>query len=76
MDTLVSTFSAFEVNEAGPLVPLWAVFLYLLSTLPGKDENNELMGFGHIGYVRQAFEAGSLHYCSEILQCNLEDDVD
>ncbi|XP_050895549.1 uncharacterized protein LOC127102189 [Lathyrus oleraceus] len=71
MDTLVSTFGAFEVNEAGPLVPLWAVFLYLLSTLPGKDENNELIGFAYIGYVRQAFEAGSLHYYSEILQCNL-----
>lgn len=43
MDALVSTFSVFEMNEAGPLVLAWAVFLYLLLTLPEKDENNELM---------------------------------
>lgn len=71
MDTLVSTFSAFEVKEVCPLVPVWAVFLYQLSTPPGKDEKNELMEFGHIDYICQAFEVGSLHYCSEILQCNL-----
>jgi nuclear pore complex protein Nup188 len=46
MDALVSTFSAFEMNEAGPLVLAWAVFLYLLTTLPGKDGNNELMVCG------------------------------
>ena len=43
MDALVSTFSAFEMNEAGPLVLAWAVFLYLLLTLPDKNETNELM---------------------------------
>ncbi|CAK8576856.1 unnamed protein product [Lathyrus sativus] len=76
MDTLVSTFNAFEMNEAGPLVLAWAVFLYLLSTLPGKDGNNELTEIDHIGYVRQAFEAGSLHYCLEILQCDILKDYD
>ncbi|WJX51140.1 hypothetical protein P8452_37363 [Trifolium repens] len=76
MDALVSTFSAFEMNEAGPLVLAWAVFLYLLTTLPGKDGNNELMDIDHIGYVRQAFDAGSLHYCLEILQCDILKDYD
>ncbi|KAL5055383.1 hypothetical protein RYX36_036065 [Vicia faba] len=76
MDTLVSTFSGFEMNEAGPLVLAWAVFLYLLSTLPGNDGNNELMEIDHVGYVRQAFEAGSLHYCLEILQCDILKDYD
>jgi len=46
MDALVSTFNAFEMNEAGPLVLAWAVFLYLLLTLLEKDENNELMVCG------------------------------
>jgi len=46
MDALVSTFSTFEMNEAGPLILAWAVFLYLLSTLPGKDGNNELIVCG------------------------------
>lgn len=30
----------------------------------------------HIGYVRQAFEAGSLQYCVEILQCDILKDYD
>lgn len=30
----------------------------------------------HIGYVRQAFEAGSLRYCLEILQCDILKDHD
>lgn len=76
MDALVSTFSTFEMNEAGPLILAWAVFLYLLSTLPGKDGNNELIDIDHIGYVRQAFEAGSLHYCLKILQCDILKDYD
>ncbi|XP_061362673.1 uncharacterized protein LOC133306382 isoform X2 [Gastrolobium bilobum] len=76
MDALVSTLSAFEMNEAGPLVLAWAVFLYLLLTLPEKDENNELMEIDHIGYVRQAFEAGSLRYCLEIFQCDILKDYD
>ncbi|XP_027354241.1 uncharacterized protein LOC113864573 [Abrus precatorius] len=76
MDALISTFNAFEMNEAGPLVLAWAVFLYLLLTLPEKDESNELMEIDHIGYVRQAFEAGSLHYCLEILQCDILKDYD
>lgn len=47
MDALVCTFSVFEMNEAGPLVLAWAVFLYLLLTLPGNDGNKELMVCGH-----------------------------
>ncbi|TKY67768.1 Nucleoporin NUP188-like [Spatholobus suberectus] len=76
MDALVSTFNAFEMCEAGPLVLAWAVFLYLLLTLLEKDENNELMEIDHIGYVRQAFEAGSLHYCLDILECDILKDYD
>ncbi|KAL9296251.1 hypothetical protein ACSQ67_022147 [Phaseolus vulgaris] len=76
MDALVSTFNAFEMNEAGPLVLAWAVFLYLLLTLLEKDENNELMEIDHISYVRQAFEAGSLRYCLEILECDILKDYD
>lgn len=107
MDALVSTFNAFEMKEAGPLVLAWAVFLYLLLTLVEKDENNELMVCGyvlceflvyylscecitkfnpfsflciqeidHISYVRQAFEAGSLRYCLEILECDILKEYD
>ncbi|RZB79156.1 hypothetical protein D0Y65_029491 [Glycine soja] len=78
MDALVSTFNAFEMKEAGPLVLAWAVFLYLLLTLVEKDENNELMvvEIDHISYVRQAIEAGSLRYCLEILECDILKDYD
>ncbi|KAG4985011.1 hypothetical protein JHK86_032702 [Glycine max] len=76
MDALVSTFNAFEMKEAGPLVLAWAVFLYLLLTLVEKDENNELMEIDHISYVRQAFEAGSLRYCLEILECDILKEYD
>lgn len=30
----------------------------------------------HISYVRQAFEAGSLRYCLEILECDILKDYD
>ncbi|XP_057748155.1 uncharacterized protein LOC130967358 isoform X2 [Arachis stenosperma] len=76
IDALVSTFSGFEMNEAGPLVLAWAVFLYLLLTLPGKNGTNELMEIDHIGYVRQAFEAGFLRYCLEILECDIFKEYD
>lgn len=35
-----------------------------------------LQDIDHIGYVRQAFEAGSLHYCLKILQCDILKDYD
>ncbi|KAI4297724.1 hypothetical protein L6164_037599 [Bauhinia variegata] len=76
MDALLSTFSAFEMKEAGPLVLAWAVFLCLILTLPGKDENNELMEIDHSGYVRQAFDAGCLSYCAQFLQCDLLKEYD
>ncbi|KAI9127540.1 hypothetical protein K1719_000533 [Acacia pycnantha] len=76
MDALVSTFNAFEMKEAGPLILAWAAFLYLLLTLPGKDENNDLMEIDHVGYVRQAFEAASFSYCLEILECDILRDYD
>lgn len=35
-----------------------------------------LQDIDHIGYVRQAFEARSLHYCLEILQGDILKDYD
>jgi nuclear pore complex protein Nup188 len=43
MDSIISSFNAFELKEAGPLILAWAVFLCLISSLPGKEENNVLM---------------------------------
>ncbi|GLT69630.1 hypothetical protein SLA2020_417670 [Shorea laevis] len=71
MDSIISSFNAFELKEAGPLILAWAVFLCLISSLPGKEENNVLMEIDHVGYVRQAFEASSLSYFLEILQSDL-----
>ncbi|XP_038706390.1 uncharacterized protein LOC120001936 isoform X2 [Tripterygium wilfordii] len=70
IDSLISSFSAFETKEAGPLNLAWAVFLCLITSLPG-NERNELMEFDHVGYVRQAFEAASLSRFLEILQSEL-----
>lgn len=42
MDALLSTLDVFEMTEAGPLFLAWAVFLCLISSLPGKEENNVL----------------------------------
>ncbi|KAL0334623.1 UNVERIFIED_CONTAM: hypothetical protein Sradi_4674200 [Sesamum radiatum] len=76
MDALVSSFNVFEAKEAGPLILAWAVFLCLISSLPGKEENNLLMEIDHIGYVRQAFQASSLGYFLEILQSDTLKDSD
>lgn len=43
MDAMISSFNASELKEAGPLILAWAVFLCLISSLPGKEENNVLM---------------------------------
>ncbi|KAM1031237.1 hypothetical protein ACFX2C_035051 [Malus domestica] len=71
MEAIISTFNAFETKEAGPLILAWAVFLCLISSLPGSEESNVLMEIDHVGYVRQAFEAASLTYCVEILQSDV-----
>ncbi|PON83420.1 hypothetical protein TorRG33x02_208350 [Trema orientale] len=76
MDAIVSSLNAFETKEAGPLLLTWAVFLCLISSLPGKEENNFLMEIDHVGYVRQAFEAASLRYFLEILQSDLLNESD
>ncbi|XVF00933.1 hypothetical protein REPUB_Repub04eG0044900 [Reevesia pubescens] len=68
IDALVSGFDVFEMRETGPLILAWAVFLCLISSLPRKEETNELTEIDHVGYVRQAFEASSLSYFLEILQ--------
>ncbi|XP_057475806.1 uncharacterized protein LOC130763817 [Actinidia eriantha] len=76
MDAIISNFSAFDAKEIGPLILSWAVFLCLISSLPGKHENNVLMDIDHVGYVRQAFEAESLSYFLEILQSDILKDSD
>ncbi|GMY05519.1 nucleoporin like [Fagus crenata] len=71
MDAIISSFNAFELKEAGPLILAWAVFLCLISSLPGKEENDVLMEIDHVGYVRQAFGAASLYYFLEIVQSDI-----
>lgn len=46
MEAIISTFNAFETKEAGPLILAWAVFLCLISSLPGGEESNVLMVCG------------------------------
>lgn len=46
MEAIISTFNAFETKETGPLILAWAVFLCLISSLPGKEESNVLMVCG------------------------------
>ncbi|XP_062107165.1 uncharacterized protein LOC133818354 isoform X3 [Humulus lupulus] len=76
MDAIVSSFNAFETKEAGPLILTWAVFLCLISSLLGKEENNVLLEIDHISYVRQAFEAASLRFFLEILESDLLNESD
>lgn len=42
MDSMISSFDAFESKELGPLILAWALFLCLVSSLPDKEENNLL----------------------------------
>lgn len=76
MDATISSLNTLEVKEAGPLVLAWAVFLCLISSLPGKEESPFLMEIDHVSYVHQAFEASSLSYFLEVLQSNVLDDFD
>ncbi|XP_017258211.1 uncharacterized protein LOC108227529 isoform X3 [Daucus carota subsp. sativus] len=76
IDAIVSGSTMFENKEAGPLILTWAVYLCLVSSLPKKEEHDTLQDIDHVSYVRQAFEAGSLSYLVEILQCNLLKDSD
>lgn len=43
MDSVISSIDIYERKEAGPLILAWAVFLCLITSLPGKEEQNELM---------------------------------
>lgn len=51
LDATISSFSAFEAKETGPLMLSWAVFLCLVSSLPGKEENNVLMVHNFLGLL-------------------------
>lgn len=68
IDSLISGFDTLEMKEAGPLVFTWAVFLCLITSLPGKEDSNFLMEIDPVSYVRQAIEAASLSYFLEILR--------
>ncbi|XP_048128814.1 uncharacterized protein LOC115735783 isoform X2 [Rhodamnia argentea] len=67
MDALVSSFSSLSMKEAGSLFLTWAVFLRLIASLPGNENDNALKDIDDVGYVRQAFGAASLEYFLEIL---------
>ncbi|XP_030450648.2 uncharacterized protein LOC115672831 isoform X2 [Syzygium oleosum] len=67
MDALVSSFSSLAMKEAGSLFLTWAVFLRLIASLPGNENDNVLKDIDDVGYVRQAFGAASLEYFLEIL---------
>ncbi|XP_022947489.1 uncharacterized protein LOC111451342 [Cucurbita moschata] len=71
MDAIVSSLNAFEIKEAGPLLLTWAVFLCLISSLPGKEEHNGLLEIDHVGYVRQAFDSAAFNYFLDILHSDL-----
>ncbi|KAJ4826105.1 hypothetical protein Tsubulata_010953 [Turnera subulata] len=71
MDALVSSINNFEMKETGPLLLSWAVFLCLVSSFPGKEENDVLMEVDHAGYVRQAFEGSSLRCFVNILDSDI-----
>ncbi|XP_022146238.1 uncharacterized protein LOC111015501 isoform X2 [Momordica charantia] len=71
MDTIVSSLNGFEIKEAGPLLLTWAVFLCLISSLPGKEEHNVLPEIDHVGYVRQAFDSAAFNYFLDILHSDL-----
>ncbi|XP_020260505.1 uncharacterized protein LOC109836876 isoform X2 [Asparagus officinalis] len=68
MDLLVSSFSDLGAKEAGPLLLVWAVFVCLLLSLPGRTENNVLMEIDHIAYLRQAFEAAAFSHILDIVR--------
>ena len=63
IDAIISGFDAFETREAGPLILTWAVFLCLVSSLPGKQENNVLMvcGFASCSGLYKQFKC-VLHF--------------
>lgn len=42
IDTMISSFNAFDAKEVGPLILTWAMFLSLINSLPEKEENNLL----------------------------------
>ncbi|CAH8305541.1 unnamed protein product [Eruca vesicaria subsp. sativa] len=76
MDATISSLNTLEVKEAGPLVLAWAVFLCLISSLPGKEESPFLMEIDHVSYVHQAFEAASLSYFLDVLKSDVLNDFD
>ncbi|GMH23663.1 hypothetical protein Nepgr_025506 [Nepenthes gracilis] len=76
MDAVISSFDVFEMKEVGPLFLLWAVFLCLIISLPGKEDDSQLMEIDHVGYVHQAFEADSLSYFLGVLRSDLVKDSD
>lgn len=53
MDALVSSFSSLAMKEAGSLFLTWAVFLRLIASLPGNENDNVLKACPLIVYYDQ-----------------------
>lgn len=43
MDAMVSSINTLEMKDAGPLFLAWAVFVFLVMSLSGSEENSVLM---------------------------------
>lgn len=46
MDAIISSMIPLETAEAGPLILAWGVFLYLVLSLPDKQDYHPLMVSG------------------------------
>ncbi|CAA7391364.1 unnamed protein product [Spirodela intermedia] len=68
MDAIISSMIPLETAEAGPLILAWGVFLYLVLSLPDKQDYHPLMATDIMGYVQNATVNGPFVYLVEILQ--------
>ncbi|CAA6655958.1 unnamed protein product [Spirodela intermedia] len=68
MDAIISSMIPLETAEAGPLILAWGVFLYLVLSLPDKQDYHPLMATDIMGYVQNATVNGPFVYLMEILQ--------
>uniref|UniRef100_A0A1D1YTL0 Nucleoporin NUP188 n=1 Tax=Anthurium amnicola TaxID=1678845 RepID=A0A1D1YTL0_9ARAE len=76
MDSIVSSLVPSETVEVGPLILAWAVFLYLLLSLPDKHDYHFLMEIDYMGYVHNAVVCAPFGYLMEILQYDFIMDSD
>ncbi|MQL93819.1 hypothetical protein Taro_026463, partial [Colocasia esculenta] len=67
MDGLVSSLIPFEAVEVGPLILAWAVFVYLLLSLPDRHDYHVLMEIDHMGYVQNTIVCAPFGYLIDVL---------